>query len=79
MLLTDARRAAGTRPNGSLVPLAQQDRQESGPGADRRGDTCANWPATPTAAAADYLDAARRATSLPERRYLALQGARLTR
>ena len=31
------------------------------------------------AAAADYLDAARRATSLPERRYLALQAARLTR
>ena len=30
------------------------------------------------AAAADYLDAARRATSLPERRYLALQAARLT-
>jgi RNA polymerase sigma factor (sigma-70 family) len=28
-------------------------------------------------AAADYLDAARRATSLPERRYLALQAARL--
>ena len=31
------------------------------------------------AAAADYLGAARRATSLPERRYLALQAARLTR
>jgi RNA polymerase sigma factor (sigma-70 family) len=31
------------------------------------------------AAAAEYLDAARRATSLPERRYLALQAARLTR
>ena len=31
------------------------------------------------AAAADYLDAARRATSLPERRYLTLQAARLTR
>ena len=31
------------------------------------------------AAAADYLDAARRATSLPERRYLALQAARLAR
>jgi predicted RNA polymerase sigma factor len=31
-----------------------------------------------TGAAADgYLDAARRATSLPERRYLALQAARL--
>ena len=30
-------------------------------------------------AAVDYLDAARRATSLPERRYLALQAARLTR
>ena len=29
-------------------------------------------------AAADYLDAARRATSLPERRYLAIQAARLT-
>ena len=29
------------------------------------------------AAAADYLQAARRATSLPERRYLALQAARL--
>ena len=28
-------------------------------------------------AAADYLDAARRATSLPERRYLALQASRL--
>ncbi len=31
------------------------------------------------AAAADYLDAARRATSLPERRYLALQATRLAR
>jgi predicted RNA polymerase sigma factor len=31
------------------------------------------------AAAADYLDAARRATSLPERRYLALQAVRLSR
>ena len=31
------------------------------------------------AAAAGYLDAARRATSLPERRYLALQATRLTR
>ena len=30
-------------------------------------------------AAADYLDAARHATSLPERRYLALQAARLTK
>ena len=30
------------------------------------------------AAAADYLAAARRTTSLPERRYLALQAARLT-
>ena len=29
------------------------------------------------AAAADYLEAARRATSLPERRYLAVQAARL--
>jgi hypothetical protein len=29
------------------------------------------------AAAADYLAAARRATSLPERRYLAVQAARL--
>ena len=29
------------------------------------------------AAAADYLAAARRATSLPERRHLALQAARL--
>ena len=32
----------------------------------------------PGAAAADYLEAARRATSLPERRYLALQAARLS-
>ncbi len=31
------------------------------------------------AAAAGYLDAARHATSLPERRYLALQAARLSR
>jgi len=28
MLLTDARRAARTRPDGSLVPLAEQDRQQ---------------------------------------------------
>jgi predicted RNA polymerase sigma factor len=26
MLLTDSRRAAGTRPDGALVPLAEQDR-----------------------------------------------------
>ena len=31
------------------------------------------------AAAADYLAAARRATSLPERRYLALQATRLSK
>ena len=30
------------------------------------------------AAAADYLEAARRATSLPERRYLAIQAVRLS-
>jgi hypothetical protein len=30
-----------------------------------------------SAATADYLEAARRATSLPERRYLAVQAARL--
>ena len=175
MLLTDARRPARTRPDGSLVPLAQQDRQqwdqaqiaegialisatlprrEVGPyqlqaaiaavhdEAKTMADT--DWPqilglydllerAAPNpftalnravavamvhgadaglevlatlaadkrmarhhrllaarghmrelagdtdAAAADYLDAARRATSLPERRYLALQAARLTR
>jgi len=28
MLLTDARRPARTRPDGSLVPLAEQDRQK---------------------------------------------------
>jgi predicted RNA polymerase sigma factor len=37
---------------------------------ERAGDT--------GAAAADYLAAARRTTSLPERRYLALQASRLT-
>ena len=174
MLLTDARRPARTRPDGSLVPLVEQDRQqwdqaqiaegialisaalprgEVGPyqlqaaiaavhdEAKTMADT--DWPqilglydllerAAPNpftalnravavamvhgadaglevlatlaadkrmarhhrllaarghmrelagdtdAAAADYLDAARRATSLPERRYLALQAARLT-
>jgi RNA polymerase sigma factor (sigma-70 family) len=175
MLLTDARRLARTRPDGSLVPLAEQDRQkwdhtqiaegialisaalphgEVGPyqlqaaiaavhdEAKTMADT--DWPQVlglydllertapnpftalnravalamvhgPDAglevlallaadkrmarhhrllaarahmrelagdtdsAAADYLDAARHATSLPERRYLALQAARLTR
>ena len=175
MLLTDARRQARTRPDGSLVPLAEQDRQQWDQGQIAEGialisaalprgevgpyqlqaaiaavhdeaktmaDT--DWPqilglydllerAAPNpftalnravavamvhgadaglevlatlatdnrmarhhrllaarghmrelagdtdAAAADYLDAARRATSLPERRYLALQAARLTR
>ncbi len=175
MLLTDARRPARTRPDGSLVPLAAQDRQqwdqaqiaegialisaalsrgEVGPyqlqaaiaavhdEAKAMADT--DWPqilglydllerAAPNpftalnravavamvhgpdaglevlatlatdkrmarhhrllaarahmrelagdtdVAAADYLDAARRATSLPERRYLALQAGRLTR
>jgi len=175
MLLTDARRPARTRPDGSLVPLAEQDRQEwdhtqiaegialisaalsrgeVGPyqlqaaiaavhdEAKAMADT--DWPqilglydllerAAPNpftalnravavamvhgpdaglevlatlatdkrmarhhrllaarahmrelagdtdVAAADYLDAARRATSLPERRYLALQAGRLTR
>ena len=173
MLLTDARRPARTRPDGSLVPLAEQDRSrwdqakiaegvalvtgalprgEVGPyqlqaaiaavhdEATTMADT--DWPqilglydllelAAPNpftalnravavamvrgpaagldliaaleadkrmarhhrliaaraylreqagdtaAAAADYLDAARRATSLPERRYLALQASRL--
>ena len=175
MLLTDARRPARTRPDGSLVPLAEQDRQkwnqaqivegialisaalprgEVGPyqlqaaiaavhdEAKTMADT--DWPQVlglydllertapnpftalnravalamvhgpeagleiiatlaadkrmaqhhrllaarahmhelagdTDAAAADYLGAARRATSLPERRYLALQAARLTR
>ena len=174
MLLTDARRAARTRPDGSLVPLAEQDRGlwdkaqiaegtalitaalpagDVGPyqlqaaiaavhdEAATMADT--DWPqilalydllelAAPNpftalnravavamvrgpdaglavlaglaedqrmaqhhrllatrahlrelagdapAAAADYLEAARRATSLPERRYLALQAARLS-
>ncbi len=175
MLLTDARRPARTRPDGSLVPLAEQDRQkwnqaqitegialisaalprgEVGPyqlqaaiaavhdEAKTMADT--DWPqilglydllertapnpftalnravavamvhgpqagleviatlaadkrmarhhrllaarahmhelaGDTDAAAADYLDAARRATSLPERRYLALQATRLSR
>ena len=175
MLLTDARRPARTRPDGSLVPLAEQDRQEwdqaqiaegialisaalprgeVGPyqlqaaiaavhdEAKTMADT--DWPqilglydllertapnpftalnravavamvhgpdtgleviatlaadkriarhhrllaarahmhelaGDTDAAAAGYLDAARHATSLPERRYLALQAARLTR
>jgi RNA polymerase sigma factor (sigma-70 family) len=174
MLLTDARRAARTLPDGSLVPLAEQDRSHwdqtqiaegtalitaALPGGDvgpyqlqaaiaavhdeaaTMGDT--DWPqilalydllelAAPNpftalnravavamvrgpeaglavlaalaedkrmarhhrllatrahlrelageadAAAADYLEAARRATSLPERRYLAIQAARLS-
>ena len=173
MLLTDARRAARTLPDGSLVPLAEQDRQlwdreqiaegtalvssvlprgEAGPyqlqaaiaavhdEAATMADT--DWPqilslydllelfapnpfttlnravamgmvhgpeaglrvlaelaadkrmarhhrllaarahlrelaGDRSAAAADYLEAARRATSLPERRYLAVQAARL--
>ena len=175
MLLTDARRPARTRPDGSLVPLAEQDRQkwdhtqiaegialisaalphgEVGPyqlqaaiaavhdEAKTMADT--DWPqilglydllertapnpftalnravavamvhgpdaglevlamlaadkrmarhhrllaarahmrelaGDTDSAAADYLDAAGHATSLPERRYLALQAARLTR
>jgi RNA polymerase sigma factor (sigma-70 family) len=175
MLLTDARRAARTRPDGSLVPLAEQDRTKwdqaqiaegielvtaalpagsVGPyqlqaaiaavhdEAKTMADT--DWPqilglydllehAAPNpfttlnravavamvhgpragleilaalaadkrmarhhrllatrahllelsgateAASADYLQAARRATSVPERRYLAIQAARLTR
>ena len=36
MLLTDARRAARTEPDGTLVPLAEQDRASSGTRADRR-------------------------------------------
>jgi RNA polymerase sigma factor (sigma-70 family) len=173
MLLTDARRSARTRPDGSLVPLAEQDRDrwdreqiaegtalvtaalprgEAGPyqlqaaiaavydEAETMADT--DWPqilslydllevlapnpfttlnravavgmvhgpqaglhvlaglaadkrmarhhrliatrahlrelaGDEPAAAADYLEAARRATSVPERRYLALQAARL--
>ena len=174
MLLTDARRAARTRPDGSLVPLAEQDRARWDPAQIAEGialitaalpegdvgpyqlqaaiaavhDEAAtmadtDWPqilalydllelAAPNpftalnravavamvrgpdaglavlaglaedqrmarhhrllatrahlrelagdapAAAADYLEAARRATSLPERRYLALQAARLS-
>ena len=37
MLLHHARRAARTRPDGSLVPLAEQDRSPLGHRADRRG------------------------------------------
>ena len=38
MLLTDARRAARTHRDGSLVPLAEQDRRQMGPDADRGGN-----------------------------------------
>jgi predicted RNA polymerase sigma factor len=37
MLLTDARRPARTRPDGSLVPLAEQDRSKWDPAAIREG------------------------------------------
>jgi predicted RNA polymerase sigma factor len=60
MLLTDARRPARSLPDGSLVPLASQDRSR--------------WDA---AAREHYRAAARRTTSLPERRYLEGRAARL--
>ena len=37
MLLTESRRGARTGPDGSLVPLAGQDRSQLGPRPDRRG------------------------------------------
>ncbi len=37
MLLTDARRAARTGPDGELIPLAEQDRSAVGSRRDRRG------------------------------------------
>ena len=42
MLLTDARRAARTGPDGELIPLTKQDRSSVGPGGDRRGHRAAH-------------------------------------
>jgi RNA polymerase sigma factor (sigma-70 family) len=68
MLLTDARRAARTRPDGELVPLAEQDRRRWNPDSIREGtglitEALARGPVGPyqlqAAIAAVHAEAAR--------------------
>ena len=84
MLLTDARRAARTRVDGSLVPLAEQDRKlwnhriSSHHRLDAVRAHLLEMAGDRAAARATYRSAARRTTSLPERRYLEARAARLS-
>jgi predicted RNA polymerase sigma factor len=109
MLLTDARRPARIRPDGSPVPLAEQDRGTWDRSLIAEGvklitEALPHGPVGPyqlqaaiaaihdeaedmdgadwrqilhSAAAADYREAARRTTSLPERRHLIALANRL--
>ena len=54
MLLTDARRGARTATDGTLVPLAEQDRAQLGPGDDRRGRRAGLRRAEPDRAVGPY-------------------------
>jgi hypothetical protein len=68
MVLTDARREARTAADGSIMPLAEQDRSR--------------WSAEAIAGDHDaayrsYLRAATMTASLPEQRYLVRRAARL--
>jgi RNA polymerase sigma factor (sigma-70 family) len=80
MLLTDARRPARTRPDGSLVPLAEQDRDRWDGEAIAEGTRLVEWALTTTpigpfqlqAAIAALHDEARRAEDTDWRQILAL-------
>ena len=58
------------RKRGSPRPMSSPGRSASTIGTTPSAATCTRWPATVTAAAADYRTAARYATNIPERRYL---------
>lgn len=85
MLLHHARRPARTRPDGTLVPLAEQDRSlwDTTMIALPRYEAVAahlHEMAGDRSRAADlYAAAADRATSIPERDHLTRQSARLRR
>jgi RNA polymerase sigma factor (sigma-70 family) len=82
MLLTDARRAARTEPDGSLIPLAEQDRQRWNQALIREGvelvtDTLSRAPIGPyqiQAAIAAVHDEAARAADTDWRQIVVLYG-----
>src|SRR2546427_356569 len=82
MLLTDARRAARTNADGSIVPLAEQRRELWDATGIAEGlalvtRTLGSVPAGPYQLQAATAAVHERAPTVPEQRYLALRAARL--